>query len=64
MTSNWHALRHDGVRLHERRRAVDPAGRFLELPGQNHFTMFNELTRPDGALVQEALRLANVDPRL
>lgn len=53
------ALVRDGRALHGQRRAVDPTGRLLDLPGLNHFTIYRELTRPDGALVQEALRLAS-----
>lgn len=53
------ALVRDGRALHAQRRAIDPIGRLLDLPGLNHFTIYRELTRPDGALVQEALRLAS-----
>lgn len=53
------ALVRDGRALFEQRRAVDPVGRLLDLPGLNHFTIYRELSRPDGALVQEALRLAS-----
>jgi len=33
-------------------------GRLIEPEGLNHFTIYRELTEPDGVLVQEALRLA------
>ncbi len=52
------ALVNDGHALYAHRRHVDPVGEELSLPGLNHFTIIGELTRPDGALVQAALRLA------
>lgn len=53
------ALVRDGRALHARRRDVDPVGRWLEPEGLNHFTIYRELTHPDGVLVREALRLAD-----
>ena len=52
------ALLADGRRLHTQRRVVDPVGRWIEPEGLNHFTIYRELTEPDGVLVREALRLA------
>ena len=52
------ALLNDGRKLHAQRRAVDAVGRLIEPEGLNHFTIYRELTEPDGVLVQEALRLA------
>lgn len=52
------ALLADARALHARRRAADPVGRLLALPGRNHFTIYEELCRPDGALVSELLWLA------
>jgi arylformamidase len=52
------ALVNDSVALHAHRQPVDSAGELLVLPGLDHFTIIHELTRPDGALVQAALRLA------
>ncbi len=53
------ALVRDGRALFEHRRGMDPGGRLLDLPGLNHFTIYRELSHPDWALVQEALRLAS-----
>ncbi len=54
------ALLADARALHTRRRAVDPGGRLLELTGLNHFTIYEQLCRPDGALVIELLRLHRI----
>ncbi len=52
------ALVNDSQAVHAHRRPVDAVGEDLNLPRLNHFTIIGELTRPDGALVQTALRLA------
>ena len=53
------ALVRDGRAPFAQRRGMDSVGRLLDLPGLNHFTIYRELSRPDGVLVQEALRLAS-----
>ena len=52
------ALVNDSNKMHAHRRAIDPVGLLMPLTGLNHFTIIRELVRPDGALVNEALRLA------
>ena len=56
------ALLRDGRALHAKRRDINPVGGLLDLQGRNHFTIYDELTQPDGALVREALRLAAHPP--
>ncbi len=51
------ALVNDGRALHAHRRHADPVGEDLNLSRLNHFSIIGELTKPDGALVQAALRL-------
>jgi arylformamidase len=52
------ALVLDSIGLHERRLAAGAPGRLLPVDGADHFSILNELRRPDGALVKAALGLA------
>ena len=36
------------------------SARSLALPGEDHFTILEQLARPDGAITLEALRLASI----
>lgn len=44
--------------LHEKRSRESAPGELLPIEGADHFTILNELRRPDGKLVAAARRLA------
>jgi arylformamidase len=51
------ALVHDSRKLHALRAAAHTPGPLLPIAGADHFTILEELRRPDGQLVRAALRL-------
>ncbi len=51
------ALVHDSRKLHALRAAAHTPGPLLPFAGADHFTILEELRRPDGQLVRAALRL-------
>jgi acetyl esterase/lipase len=52
------ALVFDSIHLHDKRSKAKAPGELLPIKGADHFTILNELRRPDGKLVTAALRLA------
>jgi arylformamidase len=57
-TSELPALVLDSIYLHEKRSKENAPGELLPIDGADHFTILNELRRPDGKLVAAARRLA------
>ena len=57
-TSELPALVLDSIFLHEKRSRESAPGELLPIEGADHFTILNELRRPDGKLVAAARRLA------
>jgi arylformamidase len=57
-TSELPALVFDSIYLHDKRSKEKAPGELLPIEGADHFTILNELRRPDGKLVAAALRLA------
>ncbi len=51
------ALVFDSVRLHEKRVAAKAPGDLFPIAGADHFSILEQLRRPDGALVDIALKL-------
>ncbi len=51
------ALVWDSKRFHEARRAANAPGELVEIDGADHFTILEQLRRPDGTLVKLARRL-------
>ena len=51
------ALVNDSRRLHAKRAAAHAPGALLPVPGADHFTILQELHKPDGILTTAALRL-------
>jgi hypothetical protein len=51
----------DSIRLHEARMAAGAPGRLVPIKGADHFSIFNELRRPHGALV-DIVRTGNILP--
>ncbi len=51
------ALVHDSRKLHALRAAAHAPGPLLPIPGADHFTILDELRRPNGQLVRAAQRL-------
>jgi arylformamidase len=51
------ALVWDSKRFHEARRAANAPGELVEIDGADHFTILEQLRRPDGTLVKLALTL-------
>jgi arylformamidase len=56
-TNELPALVADSRDLHARRSAADAPGPLLPIAGADHFTILEELRRPDGALVDAARAL-------
>jgi hypothetical protein len=54
------ALVWDSKRFHEAPRAADAPGEFVEISGADHFSILEQLRRPDGTLVKLALTLVNI----
>jgi arylformamidase len=52
------ALVWDARRFHEARKAATASGDLVAIPGADHFTILEELQRPDGILTRVALSLA------
>jgi arylformamidase len=52
------ALVFDSIYLHDKRSKEKAKGELLPIEGADHFTILNELRRPDGKLVNALLRLA------
>jgi arylformamidase len=57
-TNELPALVFDSIQLHDKRTKESAPGELLPIEGADHFTILNELRRPDGRLVAAALRLA------
>jgi arylformamidase len=57
-TNELPALVFDSIYLHDKRSKEKAPGELLPIEGADHFTILNELRRPDGKLVAAALRLA------
>jgi hypothetical protein len=57
-TSELPALVLDSIYLHEKRSRESTPGELVPIEGADHFTILNELRRPDGKLVAAARRLA------
>ena len=57
-TNELPALVFDSIHLHDKRAKEKAPGELLPIEGADHFTILNELRRPDGKLVAAALRLA------
>ncbi|OCK53548.1 alpha/beta hydrolase [Bradyrhizobium sp. LMTR 3] len=53
------ALIFDSIHLHETRVAANAPGKLFPIEGADHFSILNELRRPDGALVDIARKLVN-----
>jgi hypothetical protein len=47
----------DSINLHEKRAAAQAPGKLIPVAGADHFTILEALRRPDGVLVEAALRL-------
>jgi arylformamidase len=56
------ALVWDSKRFHEARKAANAPGELVEIDGADHFTILDELRRPDGKLVKLALTLSASHP--
>ena len=51
------ALVMDSINLHEKRATAQAPGKLIPVAGADHFTILEALRRPDGVLVEAALRL-------
>jgi arylformamidase len=56
-TAELPALVQDSCNLHSHRRATHAPGPLIPIPSANHFTILEELRRPDGELVRAAVEL-------
>jgi arylformamidase len=57
-TNELPALVFDSIHLHDKRAKEKAPGELLPIEGADHFSILNELRRPEGKLVAAALRLA------
>ena len=57
-TGELHELQRQSVAYHDARRAVGLSSELLPLAGLNHFSIMDELEKPDGALARAARALA------
>ena len=58
-TAELPALVKDSDDLHSRRRAAGAPGPLVPIPGADHFTVLEELRRPDGRLVRAVMNLVD-----
>ena len=58
-TAELPALVKDSDDLHSRRRAACAPGPLVPIPGADHFTVLEELRRPDGRLVRAVMNLVD-----
>jgi arylformamidase len=58
-TAELPALVFDSIQLHDSRMAAQAPGKLFPIEGADHFSILNELRRPDGALVDIARKLVS-----